>query len=75
MNRRSYYPSNQQLVSQMTATSTAVDASRPVTPKADCGVMSSNGAISSVAVPDGYGETERYAPRPSTAVAEKEYHP
>lgn len=33
MQRRSYYPSNPQLVSQMTATSsTGVDPSRPVTP-------------------------------------------
>lgn len=77
MNRRSYYPSNQQIVSQMTAASTAVDASRPVTPKADSPVVhSSGGAITSAIVPEGVGETERYAPRPSTVgpVSEKEYH-
>jgi hypothetical protein len=55
MNRRSYYPSNQQLISQ--TTSTAVDASRPVTPKSSMAVDSPGGA----AVPEGYGETERYA--------------
>jgi hypothetical protein len=59
MHRRSYFPTNQQLVSQITATSSGVgvDASRPVTPSVHGGhELQSVHAM----VPEGYSETERF---------------
>ena len=35
MHRRSYYPQNQQLISQATGTSSGLASSRPVTPAGD----------------------------------------
>ena len=45
MQRRSYYPQNQQIVSTVTATSSSGAVSRPVTPTTDVGqVDSANGS-------------------------------
>jgi len=64
MNRRSYYPTNTQLVSQATATTSSgvgelTGSSRPVTPSVS--VLGNGDAVSIAApVPNGFPETERY---------------
>jgi hypothetical protein len=60
MYRRSYYPTNQQLVSQLTATSSTgvgIESSRPVTPSVH-GVHELQSVHAMV--PEGFSETERF---------------
>jgi hypothetical protein len=83
MNRRSYYPTGQQ-VSQMTTTSTSgmgIESSRPVTPS---GLDASGRPVDVVSVhavvPENFSETERFGqgvPLPSPVgnggISEKEF--
>jgi serine/threonine kinase 32 len=80
MQRRSYYPQNQ-IVSTMTATSsTGINSSRPVTPGNDqypehqVQIGTNGAAVDADAVPNEYGETERYEGIPmSKVISEKDY--
>jgi hypothetical protein len=59
MHRRSYYPTNAQIASQMTGTSSSglgVESSRPVTPSVNAHELQSVHAM----VPEGFSETERF---------------
>lgn len=69
MQRRSYYPSNPQLASTVTATSsTGVDPSRPVTPMTIPNDIAPNDSL------NGNGYSQKISPSSEGAVYEADHH-
>jgi serine/threonine kinase 32 len=71
MQRRSYYPHNQHLVSTVTATSSGIASSRPGTPANDLRGADGGIAVTGNSVDFNGAESENY--RPEHPIPEKNY--